>query len=155
MEYHFYNLYHYGDNILNLKFLRNLPLVKITIHYYYNQHYIKNVNELEEFIAPFIQLHDASAIPSHAIHLWMGNSDIVPNYNFNIVDVYYELFYNYIRTTLSLPKTIDVSLYHEDVRLLQRYQSLPTKYKEIDILVLNTPPASGQCTYKKDEWDEL
>ena len=156
MEYHFYNLYHYGDNILNLKFLRNLPLIEkqIIIHYYYNQHYIKNARELEEYVVPGIVLHDASAIPSHSIHLWMGNNEIAPGFHYDMFDVYYENFYKYILTTLRL-STIQPSLYHDDPRLLERYHTLPDKYKEIDILIINAPPASGQFTYKKEEWDEL
>jgi hypothetical protein len=126
----------------------------IRIHYYYNQHYIKNVCELKEYIVPGICLHDASAIPLHAIHLWMGNKEIAPGFHYDVFDTYYENFYKYILTILRL-STIQPSLYHNDPRLLQRYHTLPDKYKDIDILILNTPPASGQFTYKKDEWDEL
>lgn len=155
MEYYFYNLYHYGDNILNLKFLRNLPLKKnrITIHYYYNPYYIKNTIELEEYITPEIILHNSN-LPSGAIDLWMGKNPILEGYHYEIFDEYYKRFYKCIVSHMGL-SNINISLYHEDPQLLTRYETLSEKYKDIDILILNTPPLSGQYEYNNDEWNEL
>ena len=54
--YHVFNGYHYGDTILNLKFLNNLAddleKNKITIYYYYNQQYNKNRKELYRLFKP-------------------------------------------------------------------------------------------------------
>lgn len=155
MEYHFYNAFHYGDNILNLKFLRNLPLKdnNIIVHYYYNRFYIKNKNELEEYVTPEIILHNSNP-PQGAIHLWMGKYPILEGYTFKIFDEYFKRFYKCIVSHMGL-SGISTSLYHEDPQLLARYETLPDKYKELDILILNTPPFSGQYEYNNDEWNEL
>jgi hypothetical protein len=155
MEYHFYNAFHYGDNILNLKFLRNLPLKEnnIIIHYYYNSDYIKNKNELEQFIIPEIQLHDSN-LPGDAIHLWMGKDPILEGFHYTVFDEYYKQFYKNILIKLSLP-VFNTSLYHDDPLLLSTYAMQSQEYQELDILVINAQPFSGQCTFVKSEWDEL
>ena len=64
--YHFYNDYHYGDNILNLKFLNILSSFletnNIRIYYYYNHYYIKRIKELESLALSYDGVTSAYAI---------------------------------------------------------------------------------------------
>ena len=158
--YHFYNDYHYGDNLLNLKFLKNilhyLKDANIKIIYYYNKRYIKNVYELERYIDnDIITLRTTNYRPRDAICLWMGciNFDKV---NYSNFDIYFNLFYKNITTILNLDnKQINTSLYQDEEYLLDIYNSLDSKYKDIDILIINSVPYSGQIQYNKEEWDKM
>ena len=161
-EFHFYNIYHYGDNILNLKFLNNissyLEKYDITIHYYYNDEYIKNRGELEQYIhTPRIKINIISNIPHNAIQLWMGND--INNVNHINFDLYYNLFYRNILHILKIQDNINTSLYQDEIYLEDRYNLLNrkynNKYKDLDILILNSYPKSYQYEYNKEEFDKL
>ena len=52
--FYFYNKFHYGDHILNLKFFYNISNIlkdnNILINYYYDVNYIKNIDELKRYV---------------------------------------------------------------------------------------------------------
>jgi len=86
--YHFYNEWHYGDNILNLKFLNNireyLDKEDITIYYYYNENYIKNIKELTKYIhTNRIKLDTISKKQINSINLCMDNFIMLHNISYN------------------------------------------------------------------------
>jgi len=158
--YHFYNKYHYGDNILNLKFLNNIKMYlekyDITIYYYYNPYYIKNVLEINKYIhTDRIKLNTLDYIPKNSIELWMGiiinNEHITTTY----FDTYFNTYYNRILSLLNINHTIYTSIYQDEPYLIDIYNSLNDKYKDIDILILNSEPQSGQYKYDKVEWDNM
>ena len=157
-EYHFYNKYHYGDNILNLKFFYNisnsLKENNILIHYYYNNEYCKNKEELDRYVnTETLILHPITEKPELAIELWMGNN--IQGTSHETFDIYYAAFYKEILKHLGLDtQNIDTSLYQNEPYLDEIYDRLDPKYKDIDILVLNCPPASGQYAYNKDLLDK-
>ena len=167
IEYHFYNLFHYGDTILNLKFLINLvPILQasnIVIYYYYNQYYNKNKREFEVYLqnTDTIQLRPIEDTPIDATHLWIGKYPTIDGISYSLYDTYYNLYYKNMLNMMQLDNLginisqINTSLYQEDQSIIGRYHSLPDKYKNVDILVLNTPPQSGQITYDKQTWDEM
>jgi len=157
-EYHFYNRFHYGDNILNLKFFYDISKIlkdnNILIHYYYDEGYCKNKNELERYVnSDTLILHPIAEKPEAAIELWMGNNiDTTSSENF---DMYYAAFYKEILKHLGLDtQNIDTSLYQDEPYLDELYDRLDPKYKNIDILILNCPPASGQYNYNKEQFDK-
>ena len=47
------------------------------------------------------------------------------------------------------------SFEYQDPELFTRYEKLDDKYKNIDILVINSTPLSGQYDYNKDIWDDF
>lgn len=171
--FHFFNKYHYGDNILNLKFFRvNAKVLKdrnIQIHYYYDNNYVKNKDELERYLDPSISppvvvLHPLTEKPPNAIELWMGNKiedplvakigDWSPDYLNK--DVHYRKFYKKILTHLGLQDIpIDTSMYQKEEYLLDAYNNLDAKYKDVDVLILNSPPASNQFNFDKQKMDAL
>lgn len=161
MIYYFYNDYHYGDNILNLKFLNNinkyLEKYNILIYYYYNPYYIKRKQELEVYIhTDRIHLFTNDTKPSFAIHLWIGNFPTLHNIPYTQFDTYYNLYYQTILEYLKLNhEPINTSLYQEEKYLVDIYEQLDVKYKNVDILIINSVPYSGQCKYNKEEWDKI
>lgn len=161
MEFHFFNKYHYGDNIINLKFLNSLSNIlednNITIKYYYNNNYITNVYELNNYIkTDRIILDVLENKPKESIELWMGTDILDINcYKF---DIYIDLFYKKILNIMRIDNfnnTINTSLYQNEDYLLDIYSNLDSKYKDIDILVLNSIPNSGQYILDKEKWDNM
>ena len=158
-QFHFYCGNHYGDNILNLKFFYNIsPTLKeknIFIHYYYDTNYVKNRDELDRYVnTETLILHPLEEKPATAIQLWMGND--IGSTKHTDVDNYFNLFYKQILTYLGLQDLpIDTSLYQKEDYLLDIYNKLDPKFKDIDVLLLNNPPASGQFDFDKTAFDAL
>jgi hypothetical protein len=157
--FYFYNRMHYGDNILNLKFFYvNTKLLKekgIQIHYYYDSLYIKDIKELERYVDPtVVHLHILSEKPESAIELWMGKT--INNIKSSNIDKYFNKFYKQILIYLGLAHLkIDTSLYQKEDYLLDVYEKLDPKFKDIDIFLLNNEPSSGQFDYDKTTLDAL
>ena len=155
--FHFYNEYHYGDNIMNLKFFYNIAahLLKSTIkiHYYYNDDYIKDINELMQYVDPkTLILHTLKDKPANAIQLWSGNPiKEVEDYNW---EQYYNVFYKNILKQIGLDN-IDTSLFQNEPYLLDRYKKLDQKFKDLDILIINGKPQSGQFDDPSGKLDAL
>ena len=157
--FNFHCRFHYGDNIINLKFFYNISRIlkenNIMINYYYDNNQIKNVNELERYVdKDTLTLRFISEVPSDSVDLWMGTD--INGINHGDFDVYFKEFYMRILKTLHLEdKGIDVSLYQNEEYLLNIYNNLDNKYKNLDILVLNSQPQSGQFVYNKDTMDAM
>jgi hypothetical protein len=157
---HFHCGFHYGDNIVNLKFFyaisKKLKENNIMIQYYYDNNQNKNANEFKRYIDDeTVSLRLISEVPPESIELWMGRDiDGVGHVDF---DVYFPKFYTRILTALNLQdQGIDVSLYQKEDYLLDIYTRLDDKYKDLDILILNSQPHSGQfATYNVDSMNAL
>ena len=158
--FHFHNDFHYGDNILNLKFFYNIhPYLKknnITIYYYYNDSYIRHVVELERYVnKETLQLRTSRDKPTDSYTLWMGETKNGAGHGTVPFDVYYDLFYKDIIRVLGLTEPISTSLYQPEDYLEGIYRQLPAVYHNIDVLILNNVPMSGQCDSCKDIFDSV
>jgi len=157
--YHFFCRFHYGDNIANLKFFydisEKLKENNIMVYYYYDNQYIKNRIELERYVdKETLTLGLLSEKPTDSVELWMGMD--IDGINHVDFDVYFRKFYTRILSTMHLENSgIDVSLYQKEEYLLDIYEKLDDKYKNIDILVINAEPQSGQFAYNKDAIDAM
>ena len=157
---HFHCRFHYGDNIVNLKFFYNISQKlkenNIMIHYYYDNNQNKNAVEFQRYVdADTVTLRSISETPPESIELWMGMEiDGVGHVDF---DVYFPKFYTRILTALNLQdQGIDVSLYQKEEYLLDIYNRVDDKYKDLDILILNSQPHSGQFpTYNIDTMNAM
>ena len=158
--FNFYNKYHYGDNILNLKFLYNisevLKLKNIHINYYYDQEYCKNKPELDRYIHPnnSVTLMSIKDITPGAIELWMSNP--IGDVTQKVLDKYYNVFYKQILNTLGLnDMNINTSLYQPEPYLQDIYNKIDPKFHDLDILIINAEPKSGQVVYHKDAFNKM
>jgi len=182
--FNFYNKHSlYGDNILNLKFLYNireyLKNNNIIINYYYNPDIIKNVDELQRYIdTSTVNLLSFDKIPKDAIfiqnnlemsesiesiksknvpifyNLWMGNN--INNVSHSNFDTYHNLYYKNILHILGIQDTsIDTSLYQKEDYLLDLYEKLDPKYKDVYILIINSRPVSLHRIYNEEKMDAL
>jgi len=156
--YHLHNSYHLGDSVLNFIFFN---LIKnyiehnnIKIFYYAKKEYLP---QIKEFICSNnIFLSSIDFKPKSSIELWVNNP--LFNYvhcqqsqpiNYNL---YYKTYLNNVLNTLKINFNINKFVYRDE-DILNRYNKISDKYKNFDILILNSEPRSNQFDYKKDEWD--
>ena len=149
--FHFYNRWHIGDNILNLKYFYYLSNIlkqhNYSIYYYYDTSWPYNKEAtLKSYLdSSVVILKSLSELPHNSIELWQGH-------NINYVcytdsERYFELFYKKILNYLGITdSSIPTTLWLDEPFLLPVYESLEQKYKDIDILILNTVGRSGQCS---------
>lgn len=163
MIYYFHNEYHLGDNVFNLIFFNNIrsyiKKLNIYIYYYCQPQYM---DQLVEFInnnnVVLFPIHNK---PENSLQLWIENPQI--NYTFTSVkdksedkrvcyNIFYKNFFNIVLSKLKI-KFMFTHFYYIDSDLITRYNNLNEKYKNIDILILNSQPFSEQYDYNKNEWD--
>jgi len=158
-EFHFYNDFHIGDAIMIFRFLwsiRQLILSKdvhITFHYSeYNQQYMRELQRYEDI--SFLTMKPISEKPYNAIRLWIGDDiDGVHPHNY---EIYHEKYHNKIRTILGLEsEVINCGLFLNEPYLDDIYSALSDKYKDIDIIVVNSLAYSGQFKRNLDELNNL
>jgi hypothetical protein len=159
-----FNPFHLGDNVYNMclffsikEYLREF---NIHIEYYFQKKYHDQVREF----APsedLVSIHDYTAGidywgDEYGIRLHIGNGKLPkhlfnrPNSNF---DEFYVVFYNQFLEMAGI--NIRVTDFHyEDGDLLMRYENLAPKYKDVDILIVNSSPCSNQYSMDKPSWDD-
>jgi hypothetical protein len=162
--YYLHNDYNLGDNVFNMIFFhiikQYLENNDIQIYYYCHDDYL---NQVREFI-PIKNVHLISIKfkPPFSIHLWIGNDYFEKTYNFkktyklsrNLCNYnkFYISFFNDVLSKLHLNMRI-YRFFYNDYNLIERYNLLNDKYKNLDILVLNSQPYSCQYNYIKNDWD--
>ena len=157
--YHLHNSYHLGDNVFNfiLFYLIKdyIEANNIKIFYYAKKEYY---DQLKEFIcSENISLSFLDIKPNNSIEIWI-NDKLFDNIHENqkkpcCFNVFYKTFFTEVLKKLS----IDISIprfYYEDNDLLNRYNNIDDKYKNFDILILNSQPLSKQFKYNKIQWDD-
>jgi len=166
-QFYFYNKYHYGDNIMNLKFFYNIRAFlkkhKMHINYYYNHHYCKNKDELFRYVdSSTLALLPFENVDPKSVELWMGNP--IQNISHTQWVEYYDLMYKFIccnlakdadeKTILAI-RNIDTSVWQREDYLSTVYNRLPPQFKDLDILVINSLAFSGQYTQDRSVLDNL
>ena len=163
--FHFWNQFHYGDNILNLKFLYNISEILkekgISIKYYYDTNYNSNKVELERYLHPngVVTLNPLDQRPGNSIGMWMG--DPIGGVNYLTFDKLYKLLYSKIMNILGIPpEGINTSLYQPAPYLEDIYQKLNDKFKDLDILIINGKSNSlvmtlDKPTFNKETMDSM
>ena len=143
------NAYHLGDNIINFIFFYKIKDYiesnNIIIHYYCWSQYHKNLHDFN--CSNNIKIFDYE---NRGYVLWQGGT--TPNQHY-IEDTLIGMF-NIFLNTYNIPISVNEFEY-EDPDLLKRFNILEDKYKQIDILIINSQPHSGQYRYNKNEWDNF
>jgi len=168
------NLFHVGDNIINFIFFYKIKKYieenNITINYYCYTNYHKNLLEfkcsdninicdinLVEFITGnnsynTIRTVRINNITTGLYHLWQATSNI-PKEQASPEDMLCTMF-NLFLQHYNIPITVNEFEYQDD-DLFYRYSLLEEKCKNVDILIVNSTPLSGQYRYDKAEWDHF
>lgn len=157
--YHLHCSHHLGDNVFNFilfYMIKNyIEKNNIKIFYYAKKEYLI---QLKEFICSNnIYLFSFENKPNISIELWLNNPlfEYMHTEQPSPIDYnrYYKMFFNKVLNKLKINFTI-TKLFYKDTDLFERYENIPDKYKEFDILIINSTPLSGQYNYEKDKWDE-
>jgi hypothetical protein len=127
----------------------------IKIFYYAKKEYCP---QLKEFIcSKNICLSFLEVKPISSIEIWI-NDPYFNNRHENqknpcCYNEFYKVFFTEVLNKLNIPIKIS-RFYYEDNDLLNRYNNIDDKYKNFDILILNSQPLSDQFEYNKREWDD-
>lgn len=143
------NAYHLGDQIINFIFFRkikdHIESNNIIIHYYCEKQYHKNLLEFNcSNNIIILEYQDKGYV------LWQVSN--TPNLHF-IEDKLCGMFNNFLNAH-NIPISVD-SFEYQDDDLFKRLEMMDVKYRNIDILIINSHPRSGQYNYNKDAWDNF
>ena len=157
-----HNSFHLGDNIFNICYFNKISSYlkenNIIVFYYLKEKYIQEV--LEFLITQYVILIGIENETEIGIHFWIGNKDLLYNIHHQSENNYlsfndmYVKFFNVFSDMIGIPKYIDTIIY-SDEDLLHRYNMLDEKYKNIDVLIINSIPLSGQLLYNEFNWKFL
>ena len=145
--FHFYNRFHMGDNLLNLRLFYSLTTYLKTnnmkIRYYYDTRYPYNLlSEFNNYVDPsVVELRPLGEQPPSAVELWMGHTldgqEYNVNFDNNITNIY--------RTAYSiLGVSGEANIWLDEPWLADRYERLGAAYKDVDILIVNNVGNSHQ-----------
>jgi len=156
--YHIHNSFHLGDNVFNFiafKIIYNyIEKNNITIFYYAKEEYLNQLNEFFNF--KNIILLSLKEKPSNSIELWINNEFFCYRHDLQKMPLnynkYLKNFFNIVFIKLYFNIKINY-FYYEDKTLLEYYHNLDNKFKNLDILIINSEPQSNQYNYNKLEWD--
>lgn len=151
-----YNDKNLGDNIFSMIYFYNIKNYieehNITINYYCKPEYHEQLSEFK--CSDNIGLFDLEN--KQGTHIWIANTDLAVNVaNFaheGKLDTLLHAFYNNISNSLNIDVTMMNFCYH-DPELLERYERLPEKYHNLDILIINSLANSGQYAVDDDIWN--
>jgi len=161
---HFHGNHNLGDMMISFIVLYNIKQYfednNKTIYYYMRNEHIE---QMIDFIPiKGMLIFDISNAPSNSIELWDCNDYIFePNgiknnyskmYSGLSQNKYYLNYFNIKLKNLNIPVTINRFCY-EDEDLFNRYENLHEKYKNIDILIINSEPLSKQFKYNEKNWN--
>jgi hypothetical protein len=162
------NLYsnnHLGDCVYDSFYFNNIQNFieeeNIIINYFIKKEYHKQIREF--ILSNNIILHNYDKIGLNLsitnLNYWNNmyvNSviDNIFNYSKLIYDKHYIKFYNETSSKLNIPIKMNNFIYRNK-NLITTYDNLDNKYKDIDILIINSRPLSGQYNFDKKTWDDI
>jgi hypothetical protein len=147
-----YNNLGLGDSIINFIFFKQIKEYiesnNIIIHYRCKVQHHKNLSD-------FNYSKNIIILPWENIGYILWQRTI---FELNTETSSYEeilcLMFNIFLKTYNIPIVVN-SFEYQDPDLFERFQLLDDQYKNVDILVINSIPLSGQFTYSKEEWNEF
>jgi hypothetical protein len=147
---------HLGDNIINFIFFHKIKNYiednNIHIHYYCYNMYVENVLDFNcsDNIKIFGRDHEYEL---KGYNLWQGTIPEKERFALIVEDMLCKMF-NIFLNYFNIPITVNEFLY-QDNDILLRHDKLPEQLQNIDIIIVNSSPRSGQYNYNKSEWDEF
>jgi FkbM family methyltransferase len=150
--------HHMGDNFINFMFFTKIKDFiednNIIINYYCWEQYHNNLKDFNP--SSNINIHSLSEPYQKTYYeLWQGGrtKTLTPvDSSKNIEDQLVYMF-NLFLTDFNFNISVD-SWYYENLNIKKWFDDLPIKYKDIEVLIVNSSPRSGQYNYNKDKWDK-
>lgn len=174
MEINLFNVYGLGDDIFLFILFYNIKDYieenNIIINYYCNK---KHHNQLSEFNCSknvnILEYTENIRLDNLALNMWIGNSHDFKIYIYDkrtpqnldtdhYFDIFYVNFFNQFLEMKNIPKKIE-KLEYDEPKLLEKYANLNkkfhNKYSDLDYLILNSTPQSGQYIKDVNDWNKL
>jgi hypothetical protein len=141
--------HHLGDNIINFIFFYNIKDYiesnGIIIYYYCWKEYHKNLLDFKcSGNIRIFEYEDRGYI------LHQGGTTPHQHYIEDKLCGMFNIFLNNFKIPISVN-----SFEYKDDDLFKRYENMNNKYKNINILIINSHPRSGQYNYDKLSWDDF
>ena len=177
-----YNQWHLGDHIFNFILFYNIKNYleenDIHIEYHLKEEYYSQVSEFNcsknihlsysnqiEHSSDSNQIDHSSESNQDILNMWIGNRDLKTHFFGNVfnslskkLDFYLVAYFNEILQKMEIPFKMKTFEY-TDPDLLVRYERInnehQNKYADLDFLILNSTPMSGQYIKDDDEWNVL
>jgi hypothetical protein len=162
------NLLHLGDCIYSLIFFYNIHHYlkdnNIFIYFYCTHENYPQINDFNNL--DNVKVFSIDNIPNNqtVYDLWIGSRDYDYNWFVSIkepiiaYDVFFCKYYNTVLKKMNIPVTIEKFVY-KDTELLKRYVEINTYtngyYNNIDFLINNATPNSGQFDYDLLEFNQF
>jgi hypothetical protein len=156
--------HHLGDTLISFIPIYNARKYfeknNIKICFYIREEHIEQMNDFKP-IKNF-EIFDIKNKPLNSIEIWDCNDFIFEpywkknkkKYSGLSQNRYYLNYFNIRFRHLNIPVTIN-RFYYEDDDLLNRYENLDSKYKNVDILIINSDPLSRQYNYNENNWNDI
>ena len=166
MILNFHGNHHLGDTLISFIPLYNASNYfnenNITINFYMRPEHIEQMNYFKP--TNNFNIYDISKKPNNSFEIWDCNDYIFePNRKQNVSsrihcglsqNRYYLFYFNLIYKKLNIPISMKNFCYEDD-DLLDKYNLLNDKYKNIDILIINSLPLSKQYNYDENDWNKF
>jgi hypothetical protein len=162
---HTKNFTHLGDCIYNMIMFKNiyeyLENNNIYIHFYCTNDNVEQVKDFNNSNNVIVESIDKMPNNVKIYDLWIGCSDYEYNYYSNIetengYDIFLCKFFNNFLKLINIPIQMDKFIYI-DADLFTRCDNINkttnNKYMNIDFLINNGSPRSGQINYNINEWN--
>ena len=125
----------------------------IQINFYIRSQFL---DDIKEFSIANINFFDIDKKPlENVTDFWVGNTHEGLNLDqlnpTKCWSIFLKEVFSYIGKQMNLPPIQEFS--YTDPTLLEIYNNLDDKYKNVDILIINGKPTSNQLNYKDDEWN--
>lgn len=160
---------HLGDCIYSMIMFKNinhyLEEHNITVYFYCDDENLPQVKDFNN--SPRIIVDSLSKMnTSERIYdLWIGSSNYEYSYfpairdpGYTTYDEFFCKFYNNILTIMNIPVKLNTFIY-SDEDLVSRRDKIVARtndgYKDIDFLINNGTPRSGQYHYNVSEWNDF
>lgn len=151
------NAHHMGDNFINFMFLTQikdfLENKGIYIKYYCWPQYHANLHDFNP--SNNISIHSLQKpYKKKYYELWQGGhiGQITPIHIKKVVEDQLVFMFNKFLENYKFNIKVDNWIY-ENIKIKDWYNNLDTNLKDIDILIVNSSPKSGQYPYDKSLWD--
>ena len=144
---------HMGDQIINFIFFNQIKnyieINNIFIKYYCYERYHKNLFDFNP--SNNISIHPLKPYLKKYYVLWQGDlHGLNPNSPFieDALIFMFNLFLKHFKIDIIVDK-----FEYDYPKIIEWYDFLDNKYKNADILIINSTPLSGQYIYNKKNWD--
>jgi hypothetical protein len=160
-----YNEYHLGDHIFNFILFNHIKEYieknNIFIEYHFEKQYHHQASEFN--LSKNVSVLEYIPGDDNGFNLWIGAPEFEENWwhnkeKYSGLDTFYVLFFNEFLQKQNLPISFE-KLEYKDSDIQKRYEDIDLKYNgkysNLDFLIINSTPRSGQYVKDDTKWNDF